>query len=227
MKPSVRDIFADFSARFEGVVPWMYLDVRGLVTVAIGNLIDPLTYALYLPFIRKSDSTPASKDEIAAEWERVKEHPTAARQGHLVLRDVTQLRLTKEGIERVVLAKLDQNETHLKGRFPEFDSWPADAQLATLSMAWACGPAFRFALLEAALRAQNFGNAALSCHMNEAGNPGLAPRNAANVALYRNAACVRALGLDGEKLYYPQILTDDRPTEPSPIITKSPYDEDL
>ena len=64
MKQSVRDAFVDFTAALEGVVPWMYLDVKGLVTVAIGNLIDPVAAALSLPFVRKGTTTRATKGEI-------------------------------------------------------------------------------------------------------------------------------------------------------------------
>lgn len=214
MKQSVREKFVWFTARYEGVVPWMYLDVKGLVTTAIGNLIDPIQYALHVPFVRP-DGSPAAKDEIAAEWARVKSHPTAAVQGHRVLRDATTLRLTEAGIAKVVGAKLDQNWTHLRGRFPEIDAWPADAQLATLSMAWACGPAFRFRLLEAALRAQNFAMAAIECKMDTKGNPGLVPRNVANKILYRNAHAVKQHDVyDPETLYYPRDINDERETSP-------------
>ena len=41
MRPNVRDAFSDFNAPLEGVVEWMYLDVRGLVTVGVGNLLQP------------------------------------------------------------------------------------------------------------------------------------------------------------------------------------------
>jgi hypothetical protein len=214
MKASVREKFVWFTARYEGVVPWMYLDVKGLVTTAIGNLIDPIQYALPLPFVHP-DGRAASKDEIAAEWARVKNHPTAAKDGHRILKAVTSLRLTEEGIAKVVGAKLDLNWTFLKGRFPEIDSWPADAQLATLSMAWACGPAFRFRLLEAALRAQNFAMAAIECKMDTRGNPGLVPRNVANKILYRNAHVVGQFDVyNPETLYYPRDLNDERETEP-------------
>lgn len=196
MKPAVRAAFVAFSDGFEGTVPWMYLDVKGLVTVGIGNLIDPLPGGL--PFVR-ADGTPATPREIAAEWWAIKSATQLAKQGHRAAKALTRLRLTPAGIEQVVFAKLDQMTAHLVKRFPAFNEWPADAQLATLSMAWACGPAFRFPLLEAALKAKDFSMAAGRCHMNETGNPGLRPRNRANKILYRNAA----LTTEPEALHYP------------------------
>src|SRR5580704_1499007 len=55
MYSSVRDIFPNFSKQFEGRVGWMYLDVKGLVTIGVGNLIDPLPAAVGLPFVHRAD----------------------------------------------------------------------------------------------------------------------------------------------------------------------------
>jgi hypothetical protein len=191
----------------------MYLDVRGLVTTAIGNLIDPIQFAIPLPW-QHLDGTPAARDEIAAEWLRVKQDPVAAKRGHLYTEGITNLRLDDAGIDLVVSRKLQQNDDYLRSRFPEWEDWPADAQLATLSMAWACGPAFRFPRLDGFLREHDFAMAAGECHINEQGNPGVVPRNRANVALYRNAAKVVAYHLDPAALIWPSVLDDDSPTLP-------------
>lgn len=198
MRSSVRSAFIPFTSRLEGVVPWMYLDVKGLVTVAIGNLIDPSGYALSLPFVR-SDGSAATQREIAAEWLLIKTTTRLAEQGHLAAKSLARLRLTPAGVERVVLDKLASVEGQLVKRFPAFAEWPADAQLATFSMAWACGAGFRFPKMAAALQAQDFVGAARECHMNETGNPGLKPRNLANKAMYLNASKAAC----PETLYYP------------------------
>lgn len=218
MKASVRDIFVEFSTKFEGCVPWLYADVKNLITVAIGNLVDaspqptPWRPAISLPFVRP-DGLLASPEDITRAWLAVKGDPKAARYGHRYAETIpgNDLRLTAAGISEVVLMRLDANESYLRNRFSDFEDWPADAQLATHSMAWACGPAFRFPKLEAALKARDFDGAALECHMNEAGNPGLVPRNIANKVLYSNASRVMAYGLDPE-LHWPERLSDDLPT---------------
>ena len=112
--------------------------------------------------------------------------------------------------------KLQQNERTLKQykAFSGFDQWPADAQMAVLSMAWAMGPGFapkwtKFCAAFARKDSPDFEAAAATCKMNEAGNPGLIPRNNANKRLFLNASAV----LDGESdgfyskpvLYYPTI----------------------
>lgn len=208
----------------EGVVPWMYLDILGLVTTAIGNLIDPRQYAMKLPW-RRRDGGLATPAEIITEWERVKNTPALAKWGHRAAEQVTSLRLDPEGIEQVVFGKLHEMNGRLAARFPQFEDWPADAQLATLSMSWACGPAFRFPRLEAALRDYDFATAAEHCHINEAGNPGLVPRNRANKMLYRNAARSHAFHLDPDALVWPTDLAsleqDDVPTQPEALSPAS------
>ena len=215
MRGSVRRGFVPFTAPLEGIVRWMYLDVKGLVTTAIGILIDPIQTAMPLPWVRL-DGSPAGRDEIAAEWMRVKGDASLARLGHRAAEHITNLRLTDEGVDLVVSGKLAQFDRQLAARFPEWEEWPADAQLATLSMSWACGPAFRFPQLEAALRARDFDGAAGTCHINEAGNPGIIPRNRANVALYHNAAKVLGFKLDPDALVWPSVLGDAASSAPPP-----------
>lgn len=230
VRDSVRAEFVGFSVPFEGLVRWLYADVKGYLTIAIGILVDdletktPPDSALSLPLLR-SDGTPASRAEIAAEWSRVKSDPQAARLGYRWAEKITKLRLDNPGVQAVVERKLDFFDVYLAKRFAGYSDWPADAQLATLSMSWACGPAFHFPQLEACLAAGDFVGASNTCHMNETGNPGLAPRNRANVTLFRNAARVVALGLDPVVLQWPQALTDERPTDP-PVLNPEDEEED-
>ncbi len=193
MRPEVRDGFVAFTSKYEGVVPFMYLDVgadsgrgRGLVTTAIGDLI-PLATAINLPFIRH-DGTRASQQEIADEWRYVDSRQDLKMHGGMAYGAITQLRLTPEGIAAVVGAKIHEMETHLVGRFPEWNDWPWQAQMATLSMAWAAGPAVHAPHWEMACRTWDWALAAAECHLDDAQNPGLRPRNAANKALFLEAA---------------------------------------
>lgn len=213
MRDSVRRVFVAFTSPLEGVVEHLYLDTKGLVTVGIGNLVDPIQYALPLPFVHRNDGRPAQRDEIATEWLDIKNRPELARLGHRAAREHCRLHLTPDGIDNLVARKLGQNDRFLAARFPEWNEWPADAQLATLSMAWACGPAFRFPMLDAALKAQNFELAAQECTINpQAGT--IVTRNAANRTLYRNAARVLAYHLDQEALIWPADMTKPPPSSP-------------
>lgn len=216
MREVVKQSFVAFTSPLEGVVPWLYQDVKGLVSIGIGNLVDPIQLALTLPLVRP-DGSPATREEIADEWRLVKNFPDAARLGHRATEHATKLRLTREGIGQVVGSKLLYMDRYLATRFPEYEEWPADAQLGTLSMAWACGPAFRFPKLEAALRTKDFHEAAVECFMPEEKTiSGLRPRNKANRILYTNAA----YATDPEVLYFPKVLTaPPEPTEEPPVVT--------
>src|SRR5580704_15178775 len=201
MFPSVQSAFPTFSAKFEGRVPFMYLDVLGLVTVGVGNLVDPVAVAQALPFRFKNrpgisaPGSAASPDQIAAEWQTLKNNPSLGKAGYKACDPVTQLELSDDGIDSLILDRLTKNESFLKRQqwFQGFDTWPADAQLGLLSMAWAMGPGGPggFPSFRAACQKFDFSTAAAECKMNEAGNPGLVPRNQANFALFSNAAIVR------------------------------------
>ena len=206
MYPSVRSYFNGFTKTFEGRVPWMYLDVKGLVTIAIGNLIDPVEEALSLKFVHKRDQTPATQDQIRAEWSMLKAKTDLAHLGYTHCEAITSLRLTDRAIDDLLMRKLDQNEATLAKVFHDWNAWPADAQLAVHSMAWAMGPNFpaSWPHFSAACKAHDWSTAAAQCKMDETGNPGLVPRNVANAKLLHNAAVVKAKGLDKTKVYYPK-----------------------
>ncbi len=72
MHASVRNMLIPFLKHYEGEINFMYLDVKGFVTIGIGNLIDPVDKALTLPFRHKDRRTLVSKEEIKAEWLQVK-----------------------------------------------------------------------------------------------------------------------------------------------------------
>lgn len=215
----------------EGEVPYFYQDVKGLVSVGVGLLCDPIQLAMNLPMVRR-DGTPADRSEIAAEWLRIKalgsgDHKQgnpAARLGHLYARPHTRLRLTQEGLEASLVGKLNQMDSYLAKRFPEYEEWCADAQLGTLSLAWACGPAFRFPKLEAALRVKDFRTSSVECFMHEERTiSGLRPRNVANRILFTNAAIVMGT-FNSDQLFYPTDLENgpvDRDADTRPELVPS------
>lgn len=220
MFSSVQSAFRGFSEQFEGCVPYLYLDIKGLVTVGVGNLVDPVQLAQALPFRFKNrpgianPGAPATSDQIAAEWGNLKGNPGLASQRYTACDPLTQLELSDDAMNSLILTRVTDNEGFLKRQpwFNNFDTWPADAQLGLLSMAWAMGPAGpgQFPHFRAACQAMDFNTAAAESQMDASENPGLVPRNKANVVLFSNAAVVLAGeaqgGFQRSVLYYPQTL---------------------
>lgn len=233
MKASVRAYARPFTTDFEGEVREMYVDILGLVTCGIGNLLDDGTPgpALALPWVHRSDGSPALPEEISQEWRAVKFGKLA----WYPRRPPRPIILTDEGLTALFFRKLDQNEAWLAKRWPTWDQWPADAQLGAHSCAWAAGPGWTAPRFDLAA-VQNSADGWRTC-AGRAGydpndpsnrgqawlrdtkpeddargvhtptlNPGLRPRNVANQTLFQNAAMVAAHGYDPERLYYPTLI---------------------
>ncbi len=183
MHDAVRSNWLRFNEPLEGRVPHMYLDVKGWVSTGLGNKIDEtakelsppteqeraesLTQANRLEWTVAADGSPATADQVAADWDAVKSRLDQASQGPLPFGPpVTQLQISEEEMDRFVFSELDRMERYLVGRaeFTEFESWPASSQLATLSMSWAMGPAFAFPNFQRHAAAGDWAAAATECH---------------------------------------------------------------
>ncbi len=180
----------EFNAPLEGVIPHMYLDVRGLVTTGIGCLIDPMSLALELPWQRGYQ--PATRDEVADEWWRVKR----MKRGLLAARYQGALYLTNVAIDALLKERLEANEAVLCAFFDGFETFPLEAQKAIHSMAWGLGAgstepgvtSSEWPRLQAAVRERNWLKAAEECAIKTRDNRGVAARNSENRGLFLEAA---------------------------------------
>jgi len=181
LRPEVTAAFRAFSEPLEGCVHHIYLDVRGLATTGIGCLIDPLPLALALPWTRGDGGELAEAHEVTAEWRRVHALPA----GRVASYYAGPLRLPDAAIDALLHERLDAAARVLERHYPDLGAWPAQAQLATCSMAWALGASFapRWPRFSAAARARDWQTCAVECAISTVGNPGVAPRNEANRAL--------------------------------------------
>lgn len=208
MHSSVRAAWKAFNEPLEGAaIPYPYLDVKRLVTVGTGNLIDPIGSALYLPWT--IDGRPATRAEIAADWKTLKALGDHTRH-HKFAAALTRIRLSPQALDDLLFQKLDENYAYLKANhFPEIDTYPADAQMAILSLAWACGSNWPrkgkggFPKTKAAVLKRDWAFAATEGKINADGNPGVIPRNHANERCFLNAVTVDGRGLDQSKLHWP------------------------
>lgn len=173
----------------------MYLDVLGLVTTGVGNLIDPMAPALVLAWVHKLDATPATRAEVVAEWNIVKNAQPMRKLGGGAFARLTTLMLTDAAIDALVLERLMLDEAGIKSGYSAWETYPANVQTAMLSMVWAMGagrivpcPAFQYPHFRLAVLDADWAAAADQCKMDETGNPGLVPRNVANKKLFLAAA---------------------------------------
>jgi hypothetical protein len=173
-----------FNRPLEGRVEYMYLDVKGYVSTGVGNKIDQtagdlraptpeerassLVEANRLGWQVKQTEAPATPDQIAADWDTVKSRLDLAPSGHRPFKDLTVLFVSDEEIDRFVMVKVGDMEANLTRRteFTDFTTWPANAQLATLSMCWALGENFRFPKFQAHVANHDWASAAEECHFN-------------------------------------------------------------
>ncbi len=214
ISPAVTAAWLRFTEQFEGGVPYLYADIRGLITIAYGNLVDPLSQALYLP-LKHPGGAQASAADITAAWLAVKGDPQAPAYGHRYASKLTTIRLTREGMAQLAMGKLAANHADLVKQLPDFESYPACAQMAVHSLCWAVGSRSPYPRLFSALRARDFDVAAIEVHANEwtrgpkgerVLNAGLVPRNRANKVLLRNAQRVESFRLDPELIDWTHAL---------------------
>ena len=199
----VGEQFDALSPRFEGAIPWMYRDslgvssdperhdpLGGLVTTAIGVLIDPIEMALPLPWVRALDGKPATQAEIRADWQAVKREPNLNRDGAGRAKALCALRLTSEGVRTVTRNRAAQMAAMLVRTFPAMVAWPPQARLAVMLHVWAVGTDLptKYPRMTAALRACDWATALAECHISEVNNKGVAPRNVKIKALFTELA---------------------------------------
>jgi hypothetical protein len=140
--------------------------------------------------VHKDDGHKAELNEISSDWVRVKKNRLLAHQGPARARFHTSLELTKEGVEKLTFGRIEAHEAYLVAHtFPSFEGYPADAQLAILSILWTLGdpsqlkPSFVKAILE-----ECWTVAAEECFLSETNAPERKPRNWANRKLLVIAA---------------------------------------
>lgn len=228
MHPKLLDEFPEWTGKYEAVVPYMYLDVKGIVTFGIGHAAFSSDTVANLPWYHKGTDVRATEAQIRNEWASVRDNKMLAKHGifngHAA--NFTRLRMKIEDVYEDARNVMRHNHAVMLKQYPDMESWPLDAQMATHSMAWACGPAFglpgpnRFVTLAKHLRDADFNRASEHCHMNETGNAGLIPRNIANKLMYRNSADVIARGMDPHVIYWPKDLRKAPKDVPSQAVSK-------
>ncbi len=210
MREAVRSAFHEFSAPLEGKeLTFMYLDSadpEGFVTTATGCLIDPVSMALGHPW-QHPDGRAATQAEVVACWSLVKARQDLRKHGGMVYRGLSgnSLRLTPEAARNLVDKRLTWFDAALSKVFPDYESWPACAQLFALSWGWAVGVHAKYPRMIALLNAGDFAGASTECTINPQRGT-IVTRNARNRMLLLNAARVQAYHLDPETLNWTSLI---------------------
>lgn len=198
----------------EGRVLWMYVDAKGYVTTGDGNLIDSPAAAARLPW-KRADGSPASYAEVEAAWNAIKRSGLEGfGGGSREQAAVTSLRLTDEDVDALVTAKIAENETVLRRRWPGYDNAPAEAQLALNLWAWAVGANAGYPRMFAALASEAYSTAGREALINpQVGTIGVpqpwAPKRVRNRntiirELFDNADAVARTGGDRTDVAWPE-----------------------
>jgi hypothetical protein len=213
MKPAALAAFKDMTGKLEGAnLHHMYIDMHRdaagnldrLVTTGTGNLSDPMSEALRLPW-RRPDGSLATQDEIAADWTAIKnfheDNPTGGNSA--AQQAVTTLRLDQAALDDIFNARLALNEKNLRQLAPQYDSWPAAAQVGINSMAWAMGTGnvatFHNFLAAVNRLSPDFTTAATESHIRNAS----VARNTDTAQLFNEAASVLSQNLDPNTIFFP------------------------
>ena len=161
--------YIPFCREFEGNIPYMYLDsdMPGNVTTGNGFLIPSATMACTFPFYLPGLHTPATAQEIAAEYWRVKAMPSARPASFYDAPNALQIR--QEDIDAHLMAELDKLDEGLSAGIPNYQGLLDGWKMALLDMAWNLGLKGLldgYPRMLAAVQAGNGPLAAAECHRN-------------------------------------------------------------
>ena len=161
----------------EGLVPWLYCDTRGFVTVGVGDKVSEKS-VLTMPFVHLSDSSPASADEKANAFVRVQNFfvKGLTASGY---RAVSDLRLPADFCKRRLAARVTgEFVPAIEKQCPQFESFPVQAKLVLVDIAYNVGTAgfAAFQQLIADCDSRNFTQAAFEVHTAKDGEDAKNPQ---------------------------------------------------
>ena len=161
--------YIPFCRPFEGNICHMYLDsdTPGNVTTGNGFLIPSATAACTFPFYLPGLHTPATAQEIAAEYWRVKAMPSARPASFYDAPSALQLK--QEDIDAHLLAELDKLDEGMAAGITNYPGLPDSWKMALIDMAFNLGLhglLTGYPEMLAAVQAGDGATAALQCHRN-------------------------------------------------------------
>lgn len=156
----------DSLKRWEGSVPYMYLDSVGLVTVGIGFMLPNVFAASTLPFVNNAGES-ASQIEISLDYNRVKALP--ANKLVTYYHSFSSPFLPQSELDRQLAIKVTAFEVALRRIYPDYDVYPDSVKIALIDMIYNLGAAklqATYPKFNAAVRAHDWRLAASQSHRN-------------------------------------------------------------
>lgn len=217
MRPAVLAKWIEFSAGLEGRIYRMYPDVFGYITTGIGFEINSIAKALQFDWQLDSDGSPAPEQVVREDWSALKQRKDLVGKWHTHAAEVTRIHLTDAEIDRQALRRVRINFDYMVvHHFPDLANFPADAQLALMSIGWAYGAGFpgldrfRSRDFEELANAREWlkllvpdADGDYPAKISERNNPGVIERNRRNWLCLLNAQTVDDYGLDADVLHWP------------------------
>ncbi|QTN22204.1 M23 family metallopeptidase [Rhizobacter sp. AJA081-3] len=174
--------------KFEGTVPYMYLDTAGKVTVGTGHMLPSAAAAAKLPFSVVAVGKAATVAQIEAEHALMLQQTPGKPASYY--KTFRTLEMSATDMESVLTADLGGSETSLKSIFADYRDFPNPAKEALVDLCFNLGKAglLRFTNLVDACRKLDWTTAAQESDRN--GVP--AARNDEIRALFESAAAMLA-----------------------------------
>ena len=161
----IDEYFDDLEAH-EGSTTWLYCDVRGFVTVGIGNLVSSSDAAKAYPFVHRDTNAFATDEEKIAGWQAVKDAYNQTKSA-MFYQSICDLRLALDYVKSLVATRLSNEFVPGIIRLcPRFASFPLPARRALVDMAFNLGVhgLGMFPHMLAACNAGDWAMAAGQCH---------------------------------------------------------------
>jgi hypothetical protein len=207
-----------------------------IVRARLNNVVSPaaMAPAMRLPWRLKAagwtSKNPVAGDlvspaEVADAWTKIKRQnevvPDFSQRGGFAYAGLTNLTLDMAAVKELFQNTLDSFNAKLASRYPGYETWPADAQTAILSMAWAMGPSFDFPAFKAAVDRLDFRSAAKQSFFKGGGGTidKRTGRNAENETMFNNAADVLKEGADPDRLFFPSSVAKSAGVLPTGVAS--------
>jgi hypothetical protein len=117
---------------FEGNIPHMYRDTKGFVTVGVGKMLPDVGEAQKLAFVVRATKRPATREQIAADFAKVKAQPWS--------KDTdaddydSDLDLPQLEIDRILKVIAQRSAEEVAARYKGFNQYPVQVKQALIDM---------------------------------------------------------------------------------------------